>query len=147
MITFPMKFEDMPHTEETEIVIRGAMHDMLHYEDYIEYLKTSQLFCVFDKNEFCGFYSEKQEKSVVEIHCFIYPSKRKIATHLMKFLRDDKKRKNLTITTSVFSNFKHVVRYLKFLGFKEVFVETGCAKVKGQIIDITYLTYEGTTNG
>lgn len=136
MLVIPMAYDDMPHTEETEEVILSAKLDHLPLEGFKHYLRTSQLFCVFDKGEMVGFYLEDSHYDHVEIHCFVYPSQRKSAIPLMKLIKDNS---TLPIKTYVFSCYPHIKRYLQMIGFKDGEVLTGYA-FKGDPVDVIEMT-------
>lgn len=147
MLVFPIPFDLMPHTEETEQVIRGALHDALHYEDYLEYLRGSQTFMIINKGKMCGFYFEIFYGDCIEIHCFTYPSQRRVGIPLMRWIRSTAEARGVFLETTVFSNFPHIADFLKMNGFKETKRDVGFSTVNGEPIDLIYLTDKEAYNG
>lgn len=140
MYLLPLPFDALPHTAETEETIRAAMLDHMDYEEYVNHLRDNRILGVFDDKGFCGFYLEYQFDDAVEIHCFIYQSRRDVSIPAMRAILENVNSRGLIFETSVFSSFSYIARFLKMNGFKETKRDVGFATYKGKPVDLIYLS-------
>lgn len=147
MLWIPQSFDDMPHTSETVEVIRGVMYDDMDYDNYVCFLKNCSTFGVYDKGEFCGFFIELFKGDHIEIHCFVYPSKRKVSIKLMHSILESATKRGLYIETTVIDSFSYVARYMKFYGFKEVARKSDYSTINGKSVGLIYLSNKETLYG
>lgn len=145
MLVIPMAYDDMPHTEETETVLLSGKLDHLPLEDFKDYLRESQLLCVFNRGKMAGFYLELLYDDCIEVHCFIYPSqRRKTSIPLMKWIRQNALSRDLYVTTSVFSCYPYIEKFLKMSGLVETQRQENYGTFNGEPISMIYLSDEGS---
>lgn len=147
MHSFYMDYDVMPHTEETKIVLEGLIFDDDTLEDYEHFLRTMPTKAIYHKGHFCGFAIEWEQDEDIEVHCYIYPSQRRMARLYMLSVLEKAKSKGKYISTKVFSNYSYIARFLEMNGFKRVGVDVGAAVKNGEPIDFIHLNNEETLYG
>lgn len=145
MKTFPVNFLVMPHTSETNKIIEGLLFENETFMGYVNYLAATPTVAVVDKGEFCGFLikDDISEQGVVEIHFFIYPSKRRVVLPLFKAIKKEMDETGKTLKTSVHSTHQYLVPILERFGAKVVGTDEEYAMRDGNLIGLTYLEYKG----
>lgn len=143
MLWIPQSFDDMPHTVEMLDVIKTSKLDCIPVEDFFDFLRKAATFGVYDKGEFCGFFLELFKGDHVEIHCFIYPSKRRVSIKLMHSIYESVTARGLYIETTIFSTHSHIAKLMEYRNFKEIGREIGYGTVGGVPIDLIYVSNKG----
>lgn len=141
MFIVAMDYDLMPHTEETVQMLDTLVPDGTDPIELENFLRCLPTYAVFTgEGSFCGFFTKEEVSDVVEIHCYILPSKRKVSMTLLRTLYKELTSKGLTIKTSVFSHFGYIIRVLQMLGFNVTNTEKGVATKGGKPFDVIYLT-------
>lgn len=96
---------------------------------------------VVEGEEVLGFYTLALEKFFGEGHAYIFPSHRRKSFKVSRMMIDHVKSLGRIPKTTATSDFPHVVKFLKMLGFTQVGVETGGITKASGPVDIIYLLY------
>ncbi|MGL5964497.1 MAG: hypothetical protein ACRCZ2_08935 [Fusobacteriaceae bacterium] len=96
---------------------------------------------VVKNDEVLGFYTLRLEPFFGEGHAYFFRAHRKHSFAISRLMIEHVLSLGLIPKTTATSDFPHVVKFLKMLGFTQVGVETGgIIKAKGPV-DVTYLMY------
>lgn len=143
MNLYPVNFLVMPHTHETKEMIEKLVFDNETLIGHYNYLSAIPTVAVVDSGEFCGFFTKEETDGFMEIHLFIYPSKRRVVWPLLKELKREAVSTHKGIRTSVHSTHQYLVKILERFGGKVTGVDEEFATKDGKLIGITYLEYKG----
>lgn len=121
---------------ETLMPINSTVQDWLDYLD-----KHESVWKVEQDGVVLGFYTLRLEQFFGEGHAYFFRAHRRHSFAISKLMIQHVLSLGLIPKTTATSDFPHVVKFLKMLGFTQVGVETGgIIKPKGPV-DIIYLMY------
>lgn len=132
----------MASSEEAVAIIKTLMPNGCTVQEWCDYLDdTSTVWKVSDGEEVWSFYTIAQDGYFGEGHAYIFKAHRKRSKVIIKLMVMQVKAMGLIPKTSATSDFPHVVKFLKMLGFTEVGVEKGGIIKSTGPVDVTYLLY------
>ncbi|MGL5013543.1 MAG: hypothetical protein ACRC6V_04525 [Bacteroidales bacterium] len=134
--------EEMSCYEEAIEIIKTLLHKGSTVEEWLDYLdKHESVWKVIKEGEVIGFYTLRFEDFFAEGHPYFFQSYRKYSPTISKMMISHIKSMGFIPKTTSTSDFPHISRFLRMLGFTQVAVEEGgITKPKGPV-DVTYFMY------
>ncbi|MGL5013664.1 MAG: hypothetical protein ACRC6V_05150 [Bacteroidales bacterium] len=134
--------EEMAGYEEAIDIIKTLLHTDSTVEGWLSYLDNHEsVWKVIKEGEVVGFYTIRFEDLFAEGHPYFFKSHRRYSAAISKVMIDHIRSLGFIPKTTSTSDFPHIPRFLKMLGFTQVGVEKGgIIKPKGPV-DVIYFMY------
>ena len=134
--------KEMALHQEMLDIIETLMPVNSTVEEWLDYLDEHEsVWKVVDGEEVLGFYTLRLEQFFGEGHAYFFRAKRRHSFAISRMMIAHVKSLGRIPKTTATSDFPHVVKFLKMLGFTQVGVEQGgIIKPKGPV-DVIYLMY------
>ncbi|MGL5012772.1 MAG: hypothetical protein ACRC6V_00565 [Bacteroidales bacterium] len=133
---------EMSEYKEALDIVKTLLHSGLTVEGWLKYLEENEeVWKVVMGDKVLGFYTLSLEPLFGEGHAYIFPSYRRFSSRFLKLMIEHVLSTGRFPKTTATSDFPHVVRFLKMLGFTEVGVEKGGMVKDHGLVDVTYFLY------
>lgn len=129
------------HPEAVDVVKKLIPYYMLP-SDWFDYLDdTCSVWKVTNGDTVWGFYTLETDSLFGEGHAYIFPAFRSKSSRVLRYMIEHVGQLGLIPKTTATSDFPHVVKFLKMLGFTQMGVEKGGIEKSSGPVDVTYFMY------
>ncbi|MGL5015837.1 MAG: hypothetical protein ACRC6V_16380 [Bacteroidales bacterium] len=134
--------KEMSEYEEAVDIVKTLLHSNSTVEDWFSYLDDHEtVWKVVKEDEVVGFYTVRFEDLFAEGHPYFFKSHRRYSSAISKMMINHIRSLGFIPKTTSTSDFPHIPRFLKMLGFTQVGVEKGGIIKPNGPVDVIYFMY------